>query len=120
MKSHFWLLLLFVFSCRKNENTAAQKDTTEENCFISKQGINPENQKKTVVIPTNEDTRKKRLEYFQRNKLSDFKPFLYDRKKSLIENEKKYFESDTNKTKFSNWIKALPEYKYLSFQRLRR
>ncbi len=51
MKSHFWLLLLFVFSCRKNENTAAQKDTTEENCFISKQGINPENQKKKSCNP---------------------------------------------------------------------
>ncbi|KMQ70680.1 hypothetical protein [Chryseobacterium koreense] len=116
MKSHLWLLLPLFFSCSKKENTAAQKQTTAQNCFILKQGINVESEKKAAVIPTNEDILKKLPTHIQRNKLPDFKLFFYERKNTeiLVENEKKYFESKSYKTKFSAWIKALPEFRYLS------
>lgn len=119
MKVHFLLLPLFLLSCSKNAESAEKpKQTTEEQCFILNEGINYEDVIKPVALPTHEEILKNLPSHIQMTELSDFEKFKYDltTTEQLQSAEKKYFDSPEYQIKFNEWIKAIPEFNYLSIQ----
>lgn len=117
MKIYYLLLPLLVFSCNKKESAENKTSKNkEDNCLFSNKGVNFDDSKKVVALPTNEEILKNLPKHIQQKQLTDFQKFSYDQKSTddLKEKEKIYFESTLYKTKFSEWIKALPEFKYLS------
>ncbi len=116
MKSYHFLILLALFSCKKDSETKKTEKEAENQCFIVREGINFDEKTKKYVPPTNEDILKNLPKHIHQKQLSDFEKFNYDQKKTdeLKAKEKEYFASSAYKTKFSEWIKSLPEFNYLS------
>lgn len=118
MKVHYLLAFIALAACSKKENinSTTSKKSVEQNCFIVSQGINFDDTRTTYSAPTNEDILNALPKHIQQKQLTDFQNFSYDQKQTdeLKKKEKQYFASDSYQTKFQEWIKALPEFNYLS------
>ena len=118
MKVQYLFALIVLAACNKKENpaTSAPKKNIEQNCFITNQGINFDNTKTTYIAPTNEDILNSLPKHIQQKQLTEFQKFSYDKiqTEELQKKEIAYFDSDGYRSKFQEWIKALPEFSYLS------
>lgn len=120
MKVHYLLALLAFLSCEKKENAVADSEKhTEANCFIVSRGINFDDTRKTYHAPTSEAILNALPKHIKQTQLNDFTNFSFDQKThdDLVLKEKEYVASNEYSSKFSEWIKALPEFTYLSVNR---
>ena len=117
MKIYALLLLLLIFSCNKKIKEGSNSSKSiEEQCFILKSGINEEENKNKISIPTSAEILQNIPKHIKMNEIKNFKKFHYDKKETanLKAQEKEYFESSDYQNLFKEWISALPEFNYLS------